>query len=104
MCNFPLVPPNERWLSTPCSAWKCYYRPDAGSAWVCNYQDKGIIWGVQPGWALLMINSAIIRQDHECEPNEGDSGPKYCQAQPGCSRPLLEVLSGVSTATSVNSE
>lgn len=52
-----------------------------------------------------MINSAIIRQDHhECEPNEGDSGPKYCRAQPGCSCPLLEVLSGVSPATSVNSE
>lgn len=94
MCNFPFVPPNERWLSI-WTAWKCYYKPDAGSEWLCNYQDKGIIWGVQPGWALLMINLAIIRQDHVFEASEGDSGCKHCLAQAGGSLHLLEVLSGV---------
>lgn len=71
-----------------------YYKPDAGSEWLCNYQDKRIIWGVQPGWALLMINLAVIRQDHVFEASKVDLGCKHCLAQAGCSL-LLEVLSGV---------
>jgi hypothetical protein len=43
-----------------------------------------------------MINSAIIRQDHVFEPNEGDSGPKHVwPRQTAYSLHLLKVPSGI---------